>query len=273
MELTKVSHPADDVALSLSQFAAAWRVLCAESPAAALSASDGIEYVFSGLPIGFFNIALPTGHGLSAEALTTLGKDACSWASHRDVPWMFIATHERLADGVDATTALASCGLVPILPLTGMRAGQISPASATPDGLHLSVPQDDAGCAVTVDINAAAYEMDLEASKSVLGRSAFWKDHVVVVGTADGTPACCAAVLLVDGYRYVALVATEPTRQRRGFGDAAMRHALDVSARANGECPTVLHATDAGRPVYERMGYETISTHTIFMEQRFLEGH
>jgi hypothetical protein len=35
----------------------------------------------------------------------------------------------------------------------------------------------------------------------------------------------------------------------------------------------VLHATDAGRPVYERMGYTTISTHTLLMEKRFLEGH
>jgi hypothetical protein len=37
--------------------------------------------------------------------------------------------------------------------------------------------------------------------------------------------------------------------------------------------PTVLHATDAGRPVYARMGYDTIATHTAFIEARFLEGH
>jgi len=32
-------------------------------------------------------------------------------------------------------------------------------------------------------------------------------------------------------------------------------------------------ATDAGRPIYERMGYAAIATHTIFMEKRFLTGH
>ena len=48
--------------------------------------------------------------------------------------------------------------------------------------------------------------------------------------------------------------------------------ALDVAARTQGECPTALHATDAGRPLYSRMGYETIATHTAFLEKRFLGG-
>jgi ribosomal protein S18 acetylase RimI-like enzyme len=78
---------------------------------------------------------------------------------------------------------------------------------------------------------------------------------------------------MVDGHRYVAMVATEPGQQRRGYADAAMRHALEMSAQAHGELPTVLHATEAGRPVYQRMGYTTLATHTIFIEKRFLDGH
>jgi predicted GNAT family acetyltransferase len=94
-----------------------------------------------------------------------------------------------------------------------------------------------------------------------------------VVGISDGRPVCSAAVMMVDGHRYVALVATEPGQQRRGFADAAMRRALENAASAHGEAPTVLHATEAGRPVYERMGYSKISTHTLLMETRFLGEH
>ena len=35
----------------------------------------------------------------------------------------------------------------------------------------------------------------------------------------------------------------------------------------------MLLASDAGRPVYERMGYSRISTHTLFVERRFLGEH
>ena len=129
------------------------------------------------------------------------------------------------------------------------------------------------GCAAIVDINALAYGMDLEASKAAIGSRTFWKDQFPVVGVAGGKPVSSAAVLMVDGHRYVALVATQPGLQRRGFADATMRWALENAARVHGETPTVLHATDAGRPVYERMGYATISTHALLMEKRFLEGH
>lgn len=78
---------------------------------------------------------------------------------------------------------------------------------------------------------------------------------------------------MVDGLRYVALVATIAGQQRRGFADAATRHALESAATTHGETPTVLHATAAGRPGYERMGYRTISNHTVFMEKRFLQEH
>jgi predicted GNAT family acetyltransferase len=113
----------------------------------------------------------------------------------------------------------------------------------------------------------------MEAARDVFASRAFWQAHFPVLGLVDGQPASSAVVMMADGYRYVALVATAPAQQRRGYADAAMRRALELSARVHGEQPTFLHATDAGRPVYERMGYETISTHTIFIEKRFLGPH
>ncbi len=71
---------------------------------------------------------------------------------------------------------------------------------------------------------------------------------------------------MAGGYRYVAMVATDPAMQRRGYAAAAMLHALDVAARTHGEHPTFLHATDAGRLIYARMGYEAVSTHTAYMD-------
>jgi GNAT superfamily N-acetyltransferase len=262
----------DDVSLSLGQIDGAWRLMCAGGPRFVVAATDGIQYIFAGLPVSFFNLALLTGSGLSAETLSARGREACAWAAAQSVPWLFMVTHERLEPGVDVAATLDACGLAPVMPMTGMIARRVAAPASVP-GLDLTVPQDEAGCAAIVDINALAYGMDLEDGKAAIGTRAFWKNHFPVLGVAGGKPVSCAAVLMVDGHRYVALVATDPGQQRRGFADAVMRQALENAARAHGETPTVLHATDAGRPVYERMGYATISTHTLLMEKRFLEGH
>jgi GNAT superfamily N-acetyltransferase len=263
----------DDVELSLSQIREAWRLMCAPAPGPAIEDRGGIFYAFSGLPIPFFNIAVINGRNLSGETLRSRAEAALAWAVDKQVPWFLLVTHERLLSGVDATAVLEDCGLAPAMPVTGMLAQRVAPAGQQPAGLQLRVPQDDAGCAALLDVNSLAYAMPLDEAKPVLGRRGFWQDHFPVLGTAGDTPACCATVLMVDGHRYVAMVATDPTQQRRGYADAAMRHALEAAAEVHGELPTVLHATDAGRPVYERMGYAAISSHMFFIDKTFLPGH
>ena len=124
-----------------------------------------------------------------------------------------------------------------------------------------------------LDVNRAAYGMDLAASRPAYGVPAFWAGHVPVLGRVAGGAATSAAVLMAGGYRYVALVATDPAHQKRGFAEAVMRRALTIAEERYGPCPTFLHATDAGRPIYARMGYEAVSTHTCFIDKRFLAGH
>ena len=263
----------DSVGLSLRQFAEAWRLMCTGAPGHTLAEDGGIYYAFSGRPIPFFNIALLTDREISTEALEAQARRACTFAAGKDVPWFFVVTHETLDAGTDAAAVLDAHGLMPMMPLTGMLASEVASLAVPPAGLDLAVPPDDAACEQAVDINALAYGMNLDAGKDLIGRQSFWSDHVLVVGRAEGKPASSAAVMMIDGYRYVALVATDPACQRRGYADATMRQALALAAARFGPSATVLHATAAGRPVYERMGYTVLSNHTLFMEKRFAEGH
>jgi GNAT superfamily N-acetyltransferase len=263
----------DDVDFSISQFRDAWNLLCGATPGYVAETNGAVEHIFTGLPIPFFNVGLVTARDMSAGALQAQGRQACEWASARSVPWMFVVTHEALAPDVDAASVLDACGLVPMLPMTGMRAERIASATRMCEGLRLQVPRDADSCAAVFDVNAAAYGVSLDACKPTHGQPAFWTDHVPALGRVDGVPVASAAVFMVSGHRYVALVATMPDQQRRGYAEAVMRHALDVAAATYGEVPTFLHATDAGRPVYERMGYTAVAAHTAFIERRFLEGH
>ena len=263
----------DSVALSIKHFVDAWRLMCAGAPGSAEEAAHGVRFVFSGIPIPFFNVALVTDGNVAAAPLSTAAERACQWASKRGVPWLFVVTHETLVPGTDAAAALDSCGMVPLMPLTGMIAQHVAPPSNMPAELQLMRPQDDRECSAIVDVNGLAYGMDLAAAKEILGKHTFWSGHFPALGLADGTPACAAAVMMVDGYRYVALVATDPARQRRGYGELVMRHALELSALVHGHVPTTLHATEAGRSIYARMGYVPIAAHTVFIEKKFLAGH
>jgi GNAT superfamily N-acetyltransferase len=210
---------------------------------------------------------------LSAPALEATARGVMQWASDKNAPWLFVVTNDNLEPGVDATATLDACGLTALLPLTGMVARTIAPAAASPSGLQLEVPEDDPGCCDVIDVNSAAYGMDLDACKPALGRGTFWADHVAVLGRAGGVPVTSAAVLLAGGHRYVALVATQPSHQKQGFAEAAMRRALNEAAGKFGERPSFLHATSAGLPIYARMGYEVVATHTCFIDKRFLEEH
>src|SRR5262249_37449751 len=63
------------------------------------------------------------------------------------------------------------------------------------------------------------------------------------------------AVVVHDENLYLALVATRPSEQRKGYGEAVVRHALQSAYEATGLSRTILHASDAGMPVYRRVGY------------------
>ena len=263
----------DRLWLSISQFKEAWKIVCTATPNHAKASFPGIELVFSRLPVPFFNMAILMERVESATALRKLGNDACAFAADCGVPWFLVVTHEALSHGIDAAATLKECGLAPLVNLTGMFADDVASLAQAPDGLDLTVPDDDESSAAIMTVNGAAYGMELQSAIQDLGSHGFWKNHFAVVGNISAKPVTCSSVMMVDGYRYVAFVATLPDYQRKGYAEAAMRRSLDLAAEAVGKRPSVLHATEAGLPVYERMGYVPISTHTLFIQEKFLSGH
>jgi hypothetical protein len=63
---------------------------------------------------------------------------------------------------------------------------------------------------------------------------------------------------------FLALVATLPGKQRKGYAEATVRKALYEGYRATGLKRTVLHASDAGFPVYERLGYRAVANIRLY---------
>ena len=74
------------------------------------------------------NLALLTGSGLSADALSARGREPCAWAAAQSVPWLLMVTHERQS-GVDAAATLGRAWSVPMI---GMLARTVAAAATVP---------------------------------------------------------------------------------------------------------------------------------------------
>ncbi|MFN0165256.1 MAG: GNAT family N-acetyltransferase [Bryobacteraceae bacterium] len=255
------------VDLSNDQFLSAWRLFAQACSGFAEGSARGVPMVFAGVPVPFFNVGLIGSEVPNEKELRQRADAAAEWAGPRNLPWFLVLCHEALPEGLrsGASGILAGGGFQPALTLTGMVADTITPARRPIDGLELRLATDQPLRNALMDINGEAYHMPGGMDADELATESFWSPHWGVVALAGGQPVSCAATFQVKGCRYVGWVATLPDHQRRGYAEAVMRHSLDRAAQRVGPLPSVLHATEAGRPVYERMGYSPIAHYTLYM--------
>jgi len=81
------------------------------------------------------------------------------------------------------------------------------------------------------------------------------------VGRVDGRAVCTAAGHVSDGVQVVEIVSTLADHRGRGYGEAVTW----AATRIEPELPALLVASDLGRPVYERMGYQALCRFTFWV--------
>lgn len=95
-------------------------------------------------------------------------------------------------------------------------------------------------------------------ARALGGPLRFW------VGYVADQPVTCALSCLDGAMAGVHMVATLPTARARGYGAAITSAASAVDPAL----PTWLVASDAGRRVYERLGYTTVARYTLWRKER-----
>ena len=136
-----------------------------------------------------------------------------------------------------------------------------------PDGLEIAPVTDAAGLRDVERVAIEGFPLDelrgappgSMLNERVLAdpRQHLW------VASADGRPVAVADALVEAGVVSVNLVATRPEARGRGYGAAVTWAATEVAG-----LPAMLLASDAGRPVYERMGYLTLTRFTCWSRRR-----
>lgn len=123
------------------------------------------------------------------------------------------------------------------------------------------------------DINAAGYEVSPEMAREALDHENLWGEGCFgYVGYFEGTAVATSTTYVRDGYLYVALVATLPEFRSRGFARAITGQSIEYASAASGLQRTILHATPTARPLYESLGFRTVTTFPMFLPAALLSG-
>lgn len=262
-----MSH--DLIQESHRQIEGAWAYFATRLPGGRSSRSRGVFYADGQSVLPFMNMAIVTELLDGVDDLRARIADASAYFRGQQLHWMLTVSEDALASlGPDALTeAAADADLQYLMPMEGMVASALEPPIRELPALDFKPVTDEETRQAVSELNARGYDMPTELMAAAVAVPELWTAMDGTVGYADGAPASTASVVPIDGIAYVALVATHPEQQKRGYAEAVLRHALARARDAHGCERTVLHATPAGRPVYTRMGYEDVITYHVYLAE------
>jgi ribosomal protein S18 acetylase RimI-like enzyme len=208
--------------------------------------ADDVDAVRSDVPFPMFNAVTGARFGDDATRRTNQVVDSFVEAG---LPWMWWLTPSTTSPEIEAT--LASRGLeredVP-----GMYADLAVPLESRPvDGLAVERTSDVES---VVGAMVAGFGMPAFVQAPMTDLMAAFPEAINVIGSLDGRPVATGTAYLTGPTAGLYNIATLPAARGRGVGHAVTLTLMEL-ARAAGAEHAVLHATEAGRPVYERAGF------------------
>lgn len=238
---------------SVGLFISAWRQMTSRLPSPVYEEDGGIACCFCDAPNLFLNLWIQSQPAQSVEqldAMLTLGQEKARSSAY---PIGSILRKDWLPTGWE--TEVQKYGLTPMVPMTSMESDHILPPRREPPSIEIFRIGDDKSARDLAMLNAAAYAMPEELFECIATKSFWPSDCYGYVGYVDGHPVSSAAALSVHNTVYIALVATAPDQQGKGYAETVMRHAIVEGQKGMGWTRTTLHASEAGKPLYQAMGY------------------
>ncbi|MGW5050407.1 GNAT family N-acetyltransferase [Actinokineospora sp. NPDC004072] len=248
-----------DAVESVDQLAVAWRTVVLDRDADAdVRDLPGIAVRWADCRFAFWNCVTLTEAGADAALIGRRLGEAAEVMRAKRCPgflWLF----EDLLDD-EARAALPEAVERAGLRYAFSGAGMAADILPIPDPHHPDLTFErvttDAQLEAYADLNSRAYGFPLPDGRDGLAGTTLWKTTAhAYLGLHDGVPVTCATTMETAGRLFVALVATDPAHQRKGYGEAVTRKALHEGSKSTPLTRATLHATAAGAPVYRRIGF------------------
>jgi ribosomal protein S18 acetylase RimI-like enzyme len=243
-----------------------FRVIAASRGPGELRELRGVSIASSGVAFQMFNAAfLADPVGSDAELAKRIMLPKVHFNA-RGLEWAYWVCEDLMVSSTRrrSRTAFEKHGLRHSVDLPGMIADEVLPADRPLPALDVrrvtSGPVRDAFCA----IGSVCFHVPLPWFREVFDSDGVWTRFAAYVGYVDGEPVSTAAIVMGGGAAGVYNVATLPGHQRRGYGEAVMRRALEDARSEHGVTRSILQSTPAGLRLYERMGFRTVTRVSVY---------
>jgi ribosomal protein S18 acetylase RimI-like enzyme len=148
--------------------------------------------------------------------------------------------------------------------LPGMLAERVQPPVRALPRIEVRRVCDAATRDAFCEIGSVCFHVPIPWFREVFDNEGVFRQFAAYVGYFDGAPVSTAAVVVGGGAVGVYNVATLPQSQRRGYGEAVMRHALADARQTEGMMPVILQSTPAGLRLYQRMGFREVARVAVY---------
>jgi len=214
-----------------------------------LGSTESMTLMASGLPIAFFNGGYA--HATPGDPQRCIA-EAIEFFARAGVPFLLWLRAGRYDDLVSAGLA---AGLRHVGGPPSMALADIGEIGAPPAELDLRLARSPADLRDHLGVLASAFGMPHDVLERVMVESLLEDpDMAIVVGRVDGLPVTTALLATSGATAGVYNVATLADRRGKGYGEAATWAVIGEGAR-RGCTHSILQSSDAGHPVYERMGF------------------
>ncbi|MBV8587153.1 MAG: GNAT family N-acetyltransferase [Verrucomicrobia bacterium] len=253
-----MSQTSTELAESLHQFVTIWKLVGRPFPNVDQVDKLGLAITWPDTEFLFYNALFLTEQLTAAPLLEDRVQAAAAYMRSRSNTGILVVCLDNVSCAAKEAMPkiLAQAKFVEAMPMTGMTGDILPLARPEQPSIRFKRILDEATILDCAKINCISYDVPVHTGRALLENHALWHKHAYGFIAYEGDkPVSTATAIITENCLYLFLVATMPEARRKGYADAVARHALQTAHEATGIRRTALHATDAGYPLYLRLGY------------------
>ena len=226
--------------------------------------ADGVAIIATGLPIVLFNQVIVE-EGIATSTTVAAAVEVMRERGSRFVVNLRVGPDDRFV-GLMGELGLAPMSERPWLPGMALHPMPTEPALADLPGHEIRHVTDKAGLEDHISTASMGFDLPEEILRPVMVADLFGHAGVAIyVGYTDGEPVSAGLGMRTGRTVGVFNIATHPSARGRGYGAAMTRRVAADGAAAGCDVAT-LQASEMRRPIYERLGYQTVVEYMAYIE-------